>query len=296
VLNGKQREAMYDEARKANPELMFASDGKIEEYLADKFAEFVLDSAQEGVTDYYSDNRFSKFFQKITDAIRTIVRKLSGKQITPKYANIDKLFKDMYSGRYAYAKATKSNEDEFNKVFGASPAYFGYKSGDVVLADNARQYSEIFHDMLGRLVEESGLMTNTDGRVTANFDALKASYLSDLASYYQGMISLDNARTGKASGFAARFSEDDLVVAQVRLNNLIRLYENITKDEVWSEYEKILQRFISREFNLERDKNASPNAIANHRIAEKGDEDNTDETYDEEGNVITSETPAFETE
>lgn len=136
-------------------------------------------------------------FQHIADAVRNIVRKLSGKNINPNYSNLDKLFKDMYSGRFAYAKATKNNIEEFEKMYSKAPVYSGFKVNGVTLAEDAIQYNEIMRDMLGKLIYNSGIYTNTDGRLSINTNALKASYQHDIATYTKAVIELDKQLRNK---------------------------------------------------------------------------------------------------
>ncbi|MGM9531445.1 hypothetical protein [Intestinibacter sp.] len=53
---------------------------------------------------------------------------------------MNKLFRDMYSGRYAYAKATSKNIELFEKVYSGFTPFAGFKVDDVEIAEDAQQY------------------------------------------------------------------------------------------------------------------------------------------------------------
>lgn len=269
VLSKEQRGKMYNDARNKNTDLAFASNQQIEEYLADRFAEFVIESSQEHPDKYYEGNIFSKVFQHIADAVRNIVRKLSGKNINPNYSNLDKLFKDMYSGRFAYAKATKNNIEEFEKMYSKAPVYSGFKVNGVTLAEDAIQYNEIMRDMLGKLIYNSGIYTNTDGRLSINTNALKASYQHDIATYTKAVIELDKQlRNKKIDKNLSRFSDDDIAIAQAKMVRLINVYKNIVRDDTWDQWAGIIRNFVERQFNLVQDTSHNPNKVLKADIEE----------------------------
>lgn len=269
VLSKEQRGKMYNDARNKNTDLAFASNQQIEEYLADRFAEFVIESSQEHPDKYYEGNIFSKVFQHIADAVRNIVRKLSGKNINPNYSNLDKLFKDMYSGRFAYAKATKNNIEEFEKMYSKAPAYSGFKVNGVTLAEDAIQYNEIMRDMLGKLIYNSGIYTNTDGRLSINTNALRASYQHDIATYTKAVIELDKQlRNKKIDKNLSRFNDDDIAIAQAKMVRLINVYKNIVEDDTWNQWAGIIRNFVERQFNLVQDTSHNPNKVLKADIEE----------------------------
>lgn len=269
VLSKEQRGKMYNDARNKNTDLAFASNQQIEEYLADRFAEFVIESSQEHPDKYYEGNIFSKVFQHIADAVRNIVRKLSGKNINPNYSNLDKLFKDMYSGRFAYAKATKNNIEEFEKMYSKAPVYSGFKVNGVTLAEDAIQYNEIMRDMLGKLIYNSGIYTNTDGRLSINTNALKASYQHDIATYTKAVVELDKQlRNKKIDKNLSRFSDDDIAIAQAKMVRLINVYKNIVRDDTWDQWAGIIRNFVERQFNLVQDTSHNPNKVLKTDIEE----------------------------
>lgn len=280
VLSKEQRNKMYNDARNRNTDLAFATNQQIEEYLADRFSEFVIESSQEHPDKYYEGNIFSKMFQRIADVVRNIVRKLSGKNINPNYSNLDKLFKDMYSGRFAYAKATKNNIEEFEKMYSKAPVYSGFKVNNVVLAEDAIQYNEIMRDMLGKLIYNSGIYTNTDGRLSINTDALKASYQHDITTYTKAVIELDKQlRNKKIDKGLSRFNDDDVAVAQAKMVRLINVYKNIVEDKAWDQWADIIRNFVERQFNLVQDTSHNSNKVLKADIKE--DVEITEEGQDE---------------
>lgn len=280
VLSKEQRNKMYNDARNRNTDLAFATNQQIEEYLADRFSEFVIESSQEHPDKYYEGNIFSKMFQRIADVVRNIVRKLSGKNINPNYSNLDKLFKDMYSGRFAYAKATKNNIEEFEKMYSKAPVYSGFKVNNVVLAEDAIQYNEIMRDMLGKLIYNSGIYTNTDGRLSINTNALKASYQHDITTYTKAVIELDKQlRNKKIDKGLSRFNDDDVAVAQAKMVRLINVYKNIVEDKVWDQWADIIRNFVERQFNLVQDTSHNSNKVLKADIKE--DVEITEEGQDE---------------
>lgn len=280
VLSKEQRNKMYNDARNRNTDLAFATNQQIEEYLADRFSEFVIESSQEHPDKYYEGNIFSKMFQRIADVVRNIVRKLSGKNINPNYSNLDKLFKDMYSGRFAYAKATKNNIEEFEKMYSKAPVYSGFKVNNVVLAEDAIQYNEIMRDMLGKLIYNSGIYTNTDGRLSINTNALKASYQHDITTYTKAVIELDKQlRNKKIDKGLSRFNDDDVAVAQAKMVRLINVYKNIVEDKAWDQWADIIRNFVERQFNLVQDTSHNSNKVLKADIKE--DVEITEEGQDE---------------
>jgi len=62
ILNKDERAKMYQHARESWPETVGMNDFQIEEFLADRFADFVNDSEQRKQGKYYSSNRVFRFF------------------------------------------------------------------------------------------------------------------------------------------------------------------------------------------------------------------------------------------
>lgn len=275
ILSSEERSQMYTDALVQYQELNGKQGMEIEEFLADRFAEFVLDASQRKQGKYYSSNPVFKFFQKIFDKIRQILNKMSNHNITPKYVNLDKLFKDMYSGRYAYAKATSNNIEEFNKIYSGYTPYKGYKVGDVVLAEDSVQYSKIYRDLLGKLVRLANIQYSNDGRVEINTDTLKEELQSDLNFYRTSLAELINSKDKiLSSSKKQQFTANDVDAACIQMYRFIEVMNNVLKDDNWNTWESILKNDLNRRFNLERDAENSPNQILNNNtyIDDNGDE------------------------
>ena len=71
---------------------------------------------------------------------------------------MNKLFEDMYSGRYAYSKATNENIEEFDKLYSGFGPYAGFKVNGVEIANNVQQYHNIYRDLIGRAIRTSNLL------------------------------------------------------------------------------------------------------------------------------------------
>lgn len=267
ILSKEEREQMYMDAVEQYDELANATEQQIEEFLADRFADFVLDNTQRKGGKYYSSNPVFRFFQKIFDKIRQILNKMFDANITPRYTNLDKLFKDMYSGRYAYAKATSENIEEFSKVYSGYTPYKGYRVGNVILADDSIQYSKIYRDLLGKLVRIAGIQNSVDGRVEFNPEQLRQELLSDIRAYKQSLDTLLNNKdrileSNKTRG--TNYTMDDIDTACLQMFRFVEVISNVLKDENWKVWKNILENDLNRKFNLKRDVNNSPNTQANN--------------------------------
>lgn len=245
VLSSSERKRMYTNAIEMYPELDGFTFQQIEEFLADKFAEFVEDANMRKQGAYYSSNPIHKFFQKIFDTIRNLLNRLLKANITPKYTNLNKLFRDMYSGRYAYAKATKDNIEEFNKVYTNFIAYKGYKIYGEEVADNSQQAYEIYRELLSRALMNSNALTQYEGELLLNYDAVKKSVEEDLAAY-----------TTALNDLIEKGSTD--VNALLKYNNLIRVHQRILNN--WDVWRKYVKQQVSSKFKLEESESNDPDA------------------------------------
>lgn len=274
ILNKNDREKMYQQVRDTNPELTYADNRLIEEYLADRFAEFVNDVEQRKQGKYYSSNPFAKTFQKLFDFIRKQINKLTKFNITPKYTDMNKLFKDMYSGRYAYAKETIQNIEDFDKVYSGYTPYAGYKVSGIELADDAEQYQNIFRDLMGRLVRTVDLTNfkNTDSAFSVN--GVKNELSKELKTYTEALEILDSGRSlNKNNQALAKYSQKEISEAIVSLLRITDVYTNVLKNENWKVWSKILEDTFKREFGLDESEDNDPNAILNTAEDAKTDDD-----------------------
>lgn len=245
VLSSSERKRMYKDAIEMYPELDGLTFPQIEEFLADKFAEFVEDANLRKQGAYYSNNPIYKFFQKIFDTIRNLLNRLLKANITPKYTNLNKLFKDMYSGRYAYAKATEDNIEEFNKIYTNFIAYKGFKIFGEEVSDNAQQAYEIYRELLSRALMNSNVLTQYEGELMLNYDAVKNSIEEDLAAYTTALNTL-----------IEEGSTD--VDALLKYNNLIRVNQRILNN--WDTWRKYVKQQVSSKFKLEDSESNDPDA------------------------------------
>lgn len=274
VLSDNERQRMYNHARESYPELIGKDNRYVEEFLADRFADFVSDNDQRRGGKYYSSNPVFKFFQVIFDKIRQIINKLTSANITPQYVNMNKLFQDMYSGRFAYAKATKNNIEEFEKAYGMFMPYAGFKVNGVEIANSAVQYNEIFRDLIGRFIRTSDLLTVKNGLVKVNMNEIKSQLSSELVTYTNALSQLDRQiRLNKKNPKLAALS-DDMCVAAMQLTRLISTYNNILQDNTWKVWTDVITNAVEHNFNLEKEDSDNPNEAANEDtvVDENGEE------------------------
>lgn len=274
VLSDNERQRMYNHARESYPELAGKDNRYVEEFLADRFADFVGDNDQRRGGKYYSSNPVFKFFQIIFDKIRQIINKLTSANITPQYVNMNKLFQDMYSGRFAYAKATKNNIEEFEKAYGMFMPYAGFKVNGVEIANSAVQYNEIFRDLIGRFIRTSDLLTVKNGLVKVDMNEIKSQLSSELVTYTNALSQLDRQiRLNKKNPKLAALS-DDMCVAAMQLTRLISTYNNILQADTWKVWTDVITNAVEHNFNLEKEDSDNPNEASNEDtvVDENGEE------------------------
>lgn len=248
ILSKEERAKMYEDARNAYEELEDATDQQVEEFLADRFAEFVLDAELREQGKYYSSNPVFKFFQKMFDPIRNIINRLTKANITPEYVDMNKLFKDMYSGRYAYAKATSKNIEMFEKVYSGFTPFAGFKVDDVEIAEDAQQYQNILRDLVARFIRLTDLLYVKDGLIKFNSYTLKQDLQSDLDAYTNSLRNLKRNR----DKIMKQFSQDDIDEALVTMYTLMQTYKRILQDDVWDKWSAILSDFVQTQFNIQK--------------------------------------------
>lgn len=244
ILSDKERIKMYNDARNMYKQLEEASDKQVEEFLAQEFAKFVLAQQNANVDKIYSESKIKAFFQKIFDAVRTGINILTNANITPKYKNLDKLFKDMYSGRYAYAKATQNNIELFSKVYSKQIPYSGYKMEGKTVAKTTQQFYSIVRELIARSLKYSNVMDTSTGVFVTDWKSVHDSILADISTFQDAVI----------TSIAEDRYEDS-----VRYSNLVDVYQQI--EDNWNLYEKYLKNKIRREFKLESSKNSDANEM-----------------------------------
>lgn len=273
VLSKEDRQKMYQQAMLTYDEINEDwTDKQIEEYLADRFAEFVSDSEMRHKGKYYTGNFISRVFQRLFDKINTIIRQLTGKGLTPKYTDMNKLFKDMYSGRYAYAKATKDNLEEFNALYEGNIPYTGFKVNGVEIADNAVQYDEIFRDLLGRFIRTTDLLTTTSGTISVNTDRILEQLQSEIRIYAAAAERINrHLSLSKTDPILASMSNDAVYTAAVQIANVLDVYRKIVEPTNWAQWSNILKDSVERRFNLVQQDSNDANDIVNTDLIENED-------------------------
>lgn len=113
-LTPKEREELYDSARREY-QLRGLSDREVEETLAERFREYILErKSNMSVVEKVLDN-ISTFFKRLYNNIYTFIM---GPHRLTSY-EVDKIFRDIYFGKYKNSKLLKENQNnlihEFNR-------------------------------------------------------------------------------------------------------------------------------------------------------------------------------------
>lgn len=233
VLSAEERKEMYKQAINAYPELQGMTVLQINEFLADKYIEFVQNSQKLNKNAYYKRRGVGRFFEKLWDTVRRLLNRLIKANITPKYVNLDKLFKDMYSGRYAYAEATKDNIEEYNKLFFGRPLYSGFSINGVEVAENGQQLESMFRDIVDTILQNSNMLDMRRGDFSYDLQTVKYHYERMLVSLSKN---LEQA-----------WEKGDYELAE-NLNNAFNTYSKIvTNWDILSNY--CIER-MNRKFNI----------------------------------------------
>lgn len=256
ILNEKSRMQMYEDARNRYSELEDATDKQVEEFLAEKFAEFVSNAELRKDGKYYSSNPIYRFFQKMFDKIRTLINRLTSANITPAYVDMDKLFRDMYSGRFAYAKATAENKELFDKIYSGFTPFTGFVVNGVELANSATQYQTILRDLVGKFVRTQVLKQLNTGKVQFDGLALYSSVANDLATFKKAIQVLENAKnldSTRDNVELERIKKGDVLEGIARLYDIVETYEKIIKEDNWAVWQDVLSNFVETNFRLTHD-------------------------------------------
>lgn len=259
VLSKEDRQKMYQDAREQYPELLDKNDLYVEEFLADKFADFVNDQIANRQNKFYSKNFIVRQFQKLYDTIRTLMNRFIKANITPDYVDMNKLFKDMYSGRYAYAKATKNNLELFDKVYSGITPYAGMEIDGVEIAYDVNQYQEIRRDIIGRLVRTGNILSNKEGGISVNMNEVKKQMIADLRRFIAARDQIEAQVNSDYKNVPKAYESQDLDEALLQMHNLIYTYEKVLGDEAWKVWSETIEDFCKNTFGIISDDNADPN-------------------------------------
>ena len=275
VLSKKEREQMYADVRKNYPETAGMTDKQVEEFTADLFRDFVKAQKQANKTGFYSNNILIRGIQKVYDWCTKLIRKFTGAKTHPSYRGLDKLFQDMYTGRYAFARATKDNIELFNTVYG-SPLFAGVRGRHgKYLTKTAQEYHQIIGTIINEIVNRGELLDCVHNYSDMN-DVLEQVRIG-FSEHYD---TLNGARL-------QAFSEgkiDDFV----RISNLIDVYDRMLSEENWPEWKRIINDVLRRNFRINLERKDANEVLAQFEGQEMDDvhesyEDNTDTTEESDG-------------
>lgn len=275
VLSNKERQRMYADIRKNYPETENMTDKQVEEFAADLFKDFVRNNNQSNVKGFYSDNVVIRTIQKIYDWCAKLIRKLTGIKTHPSYRGLDKLFQDMYTGRYAFAKATKDNIELFNTIYG-SPLFSGIKGKHgKYLTKTAQEYHQIVGTLINEIVNDGNLLDCVHNY--SDMGSVLEQVRKKLTDEYEGL-----------NGSRMQAFNEDKIDAFVRISNLMDVYDRMLSDENWPEWKRIINDTLRRNFkiNLERkDANEVLAQFEGQEVEESVDahEDNTDTNFESDG-------------
>lgn len=270
ILSKEDRQKMYQAAREQYPELFDKSDLYVEEFLADKFADFVNDQIANKQKKFYSKNFIVRQFQKLYDVIRTLMNRFIKANITPDYVDMNKLFKDMYSGRYAYAKATKNNIELFDKVYSGITPYAGMEIDGVEIAYDVNQYQEIRRDIIGRLVRTGNILSNKEGGISVNMNEVKKQMIADLRRFVAARDQIEAQINGDYKNVPKAYESQDLDEALLQMHNLIYTYEKVLSDESWKIWSETIEDFCKNTFGIISDDNGDPNKGLEVEVDDEG--------------------------
>ena len=250
ILSDKDRQKIYKQARLENPELANASDKMVEEWLADEFAARVL-RWKNGEDTVYSKNFLVRQLQKLFNFIKKIGERFKENHITDEHVDMNELFKNMYKGRYAFAKATAENKELFNKLYERRRAFGGVIVNDQIVAEDAKQYAQIKRHLIDRAISLSSLSQSSSGRVYVNMNTVKADLLKDINNQARD-IALIEQNIANPQALPERLRQVDLFALLVAAARRKEVLENITQDGVWEEWVKNISQFVQQTFGIEQ--------------------------------------------
>lgn len=251
ILSDKDRQKIYKQARLENPELTNSSDKMVEEWLADEFAARVL-RWKTGEDTVYSKNFLVRQLQKLFNFIKKIGETFKKNHITDEHVNMNELFKNMYKGRYAFAKATKQNKELFEKIYQGRLALTGVIINNAIIAEDAIQYSQIRRDLINRALQHAGIGQYVDGTPYVDMGVVKDSIIAqikkDQADLAELEIYADNPKLLKES-LRIQGDIDRVMVTLVRRLEVMR---NIIADDAWEQWSDVITDFVKQQFGIEK--------------------------------------------
>lgn len=276
ILNTADRQKMYDEARAKYAELAEATNPEVEEFLADKFADYVLGEESKGKVGEKSV--IKRTFKKLVDTLRKLINRLTKANLTPKYVNMEEMFANMYAGRYAYAKATKENREEFFKAYTDNTTYKGFAIHNVEIADNATQYQQIMRYVIAKYVKAAKIPETNTGFTQASLDdvyeTLKREY--HVALQWEAVFSVPTAKLSpKAKQVLAGMTDQQKIDTMFAAHQQVSTLGKIVSDENWPVYKEQVDRIMKKEFKL-----GKPSSDPNDQTQDLTDAENTVDNED----------------
>lgn len=270
VLSEKERKQLYSDIRSTYPETADMTNQQVEEFAADLFKDFVNKYSNQGIDGFYSNNKFVKFFQKVYDTGSKMIRKIFGLRTHPNYRGIDKLFQDMYSGRYAYAKATKNNFKLFRMIFRTAPMSGITDSKGTIIARTITERNQILRTLLDKVVNNSKLLDTVHNYT--DIDSALDGIRGELQADYNGL----------SQRIMEAFERNDFDNV-IRFNNLKTIYDTILTDDAWKAWKGIINDTLRRQFkisNQKKDPNQLLSTLEDNETQEinEGVDQNTEDT------------------
>lgn len=279
VLSEKEREQLYSDIRSMYAETENLSNQQVEEFAADLFKDFVNKYSKQGVEGFYSNNKFIKLFQKLYDSGSKMMRKIFGLRTHPNYRGINKLFEDMYSGRYAYAKATKNNVNLFNMIFRTAPMSGITDSNGTIVARTITERNQILRTLLAKVVNNSKVLDTVHNYT--DIDNALDSIKQELQNDYNGLT----------QRIMEAFENNDFDNV-IRFNNLKSIYDTILTDESWKAWKKIVNDTLRRQFKISNQRK-DPNQLLSTLEDNETEAwiDGVDQTTEDTEEQVPDETP-----
>lgn len=254
LLSPSERKQMYENLYKIEPTLKNATEREKQEYLADLFANWVLKQIRNENPVYKFINKLGEYLRKLIDRLRNGVGGIQGRH------HLHSLFNDMYKGKYAYLKASRENEEYFRLAFGNDPLYSSFKYNGQELANSAKQFNNIYRNLLAKLLENADVLRRDNGQIKLDFDALNTKLQEELNNDKE-LISL----------FVGKNDIEQLMPVM----NHASVLQNILQPEHWNSWVKYIKLQARTLFSLEAIKN--PNEIDYSELYEDQFEEKSDE-------------------
>ena len=165
-LNEKDRQAVYRQAARENPALKNASKRQIEEYLAERFRDYMLTKNANLSTKSFK-GKMGKFFKNLWDIIYRFYRRLRS---MPQY-DINTLFSAIDNGRFVNSKiapdSALSEDESFNRLFKSGETELTYVQDE---SDLENVMKLMFKELVDASIHNNSIkLSNTNAVNMLNF-------------------------------------------------------------------------------------------------------------------------------